>query len=129
MTAPPPDVAEDVADLIDQLVTGFNAKRPDATSAIFTEDGSVVTPPGQVVRGRDELREDQAMRLGGPAADWEISAEVEHLDAVTDDVVLAQVRQDMTTPGGPFSNIGTVVAVRDGDAWRVVRYHNTRITT
>lgn len=127
-TSPLPAVdADAIRALLARLQGGFNAKVPDTTAGLFTDDGVSIAPPGNVVRGREDLHAYQTARLTGPAADWEIAVEVEDLTRLADDVVLAHVRQDMTIPGGSFSNVGTVVVVRRDGAWLVARYHNSRI--
>ncbi|QYG95117.1 SgcJ/EcaC family oxidoreductase [Iamia sp. SCSIO 61187] len=122
----PADAAA-ITDLLTRLQVGFNANEPDATAAIFTDDAVSIPPPGNVVRDAADLHAYQTARLTGQAADWRIEVAVEGLTPVAPDVVIAHVRQDMTIPGGSFSNVGTAVAVRRAGAWRIARYHNSRI--
>jgi len=119
--------ATEIRALLGRVQGGFNTKAADVTAGIFTDDGVTIAPPGNVVRGREDLHAYQTARLTGPAADWEIAVEVEELTRLSDDVVVAHVRQDMTIPGGSFSNVGTAVVVRREGAWLVARYHNSRI--
>jgi uncharacterized protein (TIGR02246 family) len=122
-----PDDAQEITALLGRLQTGFNDKEADTTAAIFTDDAVSIPPPGNVVRGHRDLHAYQVGRLSGPAADWRITLHVEDLVAVAPDAVIAHVRQDMTIPGGSFSNVGTVVVVRRDGSWRVARYHNSRV--
>ncbi|GAA2777796.1 SgcJ/EcaC family oxidoreductase [Saccharopolyspora taberi] len=118
---------QEITALITAIETGFNDKDPAVLDGVFAADAVVVAPDGTMLRGWDELFAYHKTRLSGPANGWRISTSVLDVGFLGATSAIVQVRQDMTTPDGGFSNHGTAVAKKVNGVWWLCSFHNTRI--
>ena len=55
---------------------------------------------------------------------------IEGLRSLRDGVALAHVRAELHVPNGPMAGelraLATAVLVREGDAWKIAAFHNTK---
>lgn len=122
-------IDDDVTDLYQRLIAGWNENDADAMAAPMAPDGLMIGFDGSQMEGREAI----ASELGRIFADHETATYVTKVRAVkalgADAAVLHAVA-GMVPPGGsevmPDRNaIQTVVAKQADDAWSVALFQNT----
>jgi uncharacterized protein (TIGR02246 family) len=110
----------------EQYTFAWNHHDPKAMAALFTQDGDVVTPYGQFLKGRQAVEERFNKEQAGWAKDVKLTTAVDGIRLVKPDVVLvdgtvsaAGAREadgQVATLRGRFSN---VMVKRDGQ-WLIL---------
>jgi uncharacterized protein (TIGR02246 family) len=122
-------IDDEVIELYQRLVAGWNASDADAMAAPIARDGLVIGFDGSQMVGRDEI----ARELGRIFADHETATYVTKVRSVKplgSDGGLLHAVAGMVPPGGaelmPDRNaIQTVVAHRGDDGWSVALFQTT----
>lgn len=111
---------------IEQLLAdhqvAWNAHDADGLAAQFADDGTLVTPTGNRVAGRDAIR--QVMASPGPTKQTQSRVELDGVQWLGEGLAVVDATQTLTGPG--VDQLGTdrakLVAVvrRDADGWQFV---------
>jgi uncharacterized protein (TIGR02246 family) len=121
-----------VRGLYDELIEGWNQGSGAHFAAVFVEDGILIGFDGTYMRGRSVIeRFHQALFdkwLKGTRLTGTVS-EVRFLgpDIAIMHAVGGTIGRRKTKPAPARDSIQTLVAVRTGENWRLVAFHNTRI--
>src|SRR3712207_5108444 len=123
---------EAVRDLYRELMDGWNRGSGEDYAAVFTEDGDLVAFDGTHFEGREKIAPfhqelfDKWMkgsRLVGRIKDVRfLSPNVALMHAVG-----STVMRGKSEPSPERESIQTLVAVRQGEAWRLAAFQNTRV--
>ena len=118
--------------LYQQLMDGWNQGSGDAFAAVFTEDGDLVAFDGTHFKGREEIapfhqelfyKWMKGSRLAGHAKDVRfLNPDVALMHALG-----STVMRGKSEPSPERDSIQTLVAVRQGEEWRLAAFQNTRI--
>ena len=111
-------------DVLDRWKSGIEAHQPGEVAALFTEDGIFQGLRPYSV-GRDKVTEYYDSQPLDLTADYRF----QETRRLADDVVLGYVFVEFgfaETGREPILTNLTVVAVRDGDDWRLAHYHVSR---
>jgi uncharacterized protein (TIGR02246 family) len=121
-----------VRDLYRELMDGWNRGSGDAFAAAFTDDGDLVAFDGTHFKGREEIAPFhqelfdkwlKGSRLVGKVKDVRfLSPEVALMHAVG-----STVMRGKSEPSPERDSIQTLVAVRQGEEWRLAAFQNTRV--
>jgi uncharacterized protein (TIGR02246 family) len=122
-------IVDDVTDLYQRLIAGWNENDADAMAAAIAPDGLMIGFDGSQMEGPEAI----ASELGRIFADHETATYVTKVRAVkslSSDAAVLHAVAGMVPPGGseimPARNaIQTVVAKRDDDTWSIVLFQNT----
>jgi uncharacterized protein (TIGR02246 family) len=130
-TANPAEEAA-VRALYGELMDGWNHGSGEAFAAAFTEDGDLVAFDGTHFEGREEIapfhqelfdRWMKGSRLVGQVKDVRfLSPDVALIHAVG-----STVMRGKSEPSPERDSIQTLVAVRQGEEWRLAAFQNTRV--
>jgi uncharacterized protein (TIGR02246 family) len=108
--------------VLDRWKAGIEAHQPEEVAALFTEDAIFqgLRPYSVGRSGVTEYYDSQPLGLTAPFSFQETRR-------LSDDVVLGYVSVEFGfTDREPIPTNLTVVAVRDGDEWRLAHYHVSR---
>jgi uncharacterized protein (TIGR02246 family) len=119
----------DVAERYEQLIDGWNARDAEQFAEPFSESGTAIGFDGSEMSGRDAI----AAELGRIFDDHHTAthvAKVRSLRLLSADVALLHSVVGMIPPGGSAVDRDknahqTVLAVKDGQEWRIVLLQNT----
>jgi uncharacterized protein (TIGR02246 family) len=109
-------------ELIDAHDEAWNAHDPTALAALFEDGGTLVTPRGDHIQGRDSLQ--QSFAQPGPTKQTRSSSRLDRIQWIADDLVLIDATQTLSGPG--VARIGAAeaklaaVARRVDATWRFV---------
>jgi uncharacterized protein (TIGR02246 family) len=111
-------------DVLDRWKSGIEAREPREVAALFTEDG-IFQGFRPYSTGREAVAEYYDSQPVGLTADYRL----QETRRLSDDVILGylSVEFGFTDRDSIPANL-TVVAVPDGDRWRLAHYHVSRIT-
>jgi uncharacterized protein (TIGR02246 family) len=120
---------EEIRSLHRRLLDAWNNQDGHAFGSLFAPDGSSVGFDGSTVSGSDRIGD----YLSGIFADHRTAsfvAIVREVRFLAPDVALLRAEAGMVPPGGddinPATNaIQTLVAVKQGDGWRIALFQNT----
>jgi uncharacterized protein (TIGR02246 family) len=127
-------VADEAAirELYGELMDGWNRGSGEAFAAAFTEDGDLVAFDGTHFKGRKEIvpfhqelfdKWLKGSRLVGKVKDVRfLSPDVALMHAVG-----STVMRGKSEPSPERDSIQTLVAVRQGEEWRLAAFQNTRV--
>ncbi|MGU3291709.1 SgcJ/EcaC family oxidoreductase [Williamsia sp. M5A3_1d] len=115
-----------IAHLVDHLQRGHDTGDADTYDLSFAGDILWGSPKGQVLQGFAALNAIHHTQLTGTPASPASVFELAQASAVTDDVVIAQIRR--RAKNGAFSEMAMYVLVRRDDRWWVAAGQNTPIT-
>jgi uncharacterized protein (TIGR02246 family) len=118
----------EIRDLYARLLAAWNDRNAAAFAALFGDDGAMIGFDGSQAAGpaiRDHL---QPVFTDHPTAAY--VARVREIRTLAPEVVLLRAAAGMVPPGGDDLNpavntLQTLLAVRAGDAWRIVLFQNT----
>lgn len=112
-----------------ELATGFadawNQHDMDALARVFHEDAGFVTVRGTYVRGREEIRRQQAAEHAGPYADSILRAEVVDARGPAPGVIVGHVQSELSVTGQTRRAFVTLVIEQRAELWRISAAHNT----
>lgn len=116
--APPSEHA--LTALLEAHDEAWNAHNPDAMTALYTPEASVVTPTGKRYEGTDALHE--CFAAPGPTKQTTSSTRLDAVQWLGPDVALIDATQTLSGPGVEVLGVGEahligVVERRDG-AWK-----------
>jgi len=126
------DQSEKVArDLLKQLEDGWNAGDGEAFGKAFTEDADFVAIRGDYHHGREAIAKGHEGIFNSIYKDSRASYGLLQARALTDGVVLAHARSDLSAPSGPLagehSSVSTLVLVHEEGGWKISGFHNTLV--
>ena len=126
------DQPEKIAhDVIKQLEDSWNTANGEAFGEAFTEDADFIAIRGDYHQGREAIAKGHHAIFNSIYKDSRATYELIRARALSDDVILAQTRSDLSAPSGPLagehSSVSTLVLVRDEGAWLVAGLHNTLV--
>jgi uncharacterized protein (TIGR02246 family) len=111
------------------LTDAWNAYDGAAFARAFTEDADFVNIFGMHGVGRDAIARNHQMIFDGVYRGSVNRFTVAKVRAL-DNVILAHLEAELTIPDGPMSGVlrarALAALVRDGDAWKIVSFQNTR---
>jgi uncharacterized protein (TIGR02246 family) len=111
-----------LVELIEAHDDAWNAHDPTALAALFADDGTLVTPRGDHIQGRDAL--EVSFAEPGPTKQTQSSARLDRVQWLADDLALIDATQTLSGPG--VARIGAseaklvAVARRIDETWRFV---------
>jgi uncharacterized protein (TIGR02246 family) len=119
----------DIRDLYDSMIAGWNAGDAAAMTRDFADDGEVVGFDGSEVRGRGRI----ASYLAGIFANHKVASYVtlvREVRTLAPDVMLLRAHAGMIPPGKSEINratnaVQTLIAVARGDRWQIALFQNT----
>jgi uncharacterized protein (TIGR02246 family) len=130
-TANPAEEAT-VRDLYQKLMNGWNQGSGEAFAAVFTEDGDLVAFDGTHFKGREEIAPFHQELFDRWMKGTRLVGRVEDVRFLSPDVALihavgSTVMRGKSEPSPERDSIQTLVAVRQGEEWRLAAFQNTRI--
>ena len=122
--------AETIArELIIRLEDAWNAANGQAFGEPFTEDADFVDIRGDYHQSRQAIARGHQGILDTIYKDSRITYVLLQARTLTDNVVLAHARTDLSAPSGPLtgehSAIATLVVVHKDGQWQIAGFHNT----
>ncbi|MDP9024507.1 MAG: SgcJ/EcaC family oxidoreductase [Candidatus Eremiobacteraeota bacterium] len=112
------------------LTAAWNAADGAAFAREFTGDADFVNIFAMHFVGREAVAKAHEMIFDTIYRGSHNSFTVEKVRPLGDDAAVALIRANLQVPSGPMAGnlvaLATAVIVRDGDAWRIVTFHNTR---
>jgi uncharacterized protein (TIGR02246 family) len=119
----------DIRDLYQRMIAGWNAGDAAAMTRDFTGDGQIVGFDGSEVSGRGRIES----YLAAIFANHKVASYVTLVPEVRDlapDVMLLRAHAGMVPPGKSEINratnaVQTLIAVKYGDRWQVALFQNT----
>jgi uncharacterized protein (TIGR02246 family) len=116
------DEREILQDVLNRWKSGIEAREPREVAALFTEDGIFQGLRPYSV-GRENVAKYYDSQPVGLTADYRF----QETRRLSDDVILGYLAVEFGfTDRDPISTNLTLVAVRDGDQWRLAHYHVSR---
>ena len=120
--APASIAAPDVATVLEAHDAGWNAHDSDHLADLFVADGTLVTPTGTRVQGREALAE--LFASPGPTKQTTSVTKVEAVQFLADDMAIVDARQTLSGPGveqlgSSEARLTAVLRLVDGQ-WRIV---------
>jgi uncharacterized protein (TIGR02246 family) len=111
------------------VLDAWNRKNAADFAAAFEDDGCTIGFDGSLLDGRVEIESGLA-KIFADHPTGRYVAKVQHIRFATPDVALLRAMTGMVTPGqtgiNPAVNAWqTIVAVRDGDGFRIAKLQNT----
>jgi len=115
--------------MYEDYLTAWNAQNGVRLAGLFTHDGNLVGFDGSTVDGREAIEE----HLSGVFADHRTASyvgKIREVRQLAPGVALLRAHAGMVPPGGDDINekvntVHTVVAVRDGEDWRIALFTAT----
>ena len=124
------DVSAEVAPIVQALEDAWNAGDHERFAAPFAADADFVNIVGMHARGRDEIAAGHAHIFRTMYAGSRVEYRLKSARLLRPDVALAHVDARLHVPAGPVAGdvaaLWSAVLVRDGGAWRIASFHNTR---
>lgn len=118
-------------ELVKQLEDGWNAADGEAFAKPFAEDADYVAIRGDYHRSREAIAKGHQGIFDSIYKGSRVSYELLQARALTDDVILAHTRSELSAPSGPLagdhSALFTLVLVRKDGGWQIAGFHNTLI--
>ena len=131
----PADTAADTAAkvFVSGLEAAWNAADGAAFGARFTHDAVFVDVRGSRHRGRPAIADGHQGIFDSIYRGSTVRYEVESIDQLGPDVVVAHANATLDCPAGPMAGVNharfTVVLVRGGSAWEATTFHNTLVVS
>jgi len=121
--------SEDVRNLYQRMIDGWNAGDAAAMTRDFADDGEIVGFDGSEVSGRERI----ASYLAGIFADHKVASFVtlvRDVREITPGVMMLRAHAGMVPPGKSEINratnaVQTLVATKRGDRWQIALFQNT----
>jgi len=122
-------IEEEIKELYQQVLEGWNRRSAAAMAAPFADNGSVVGFDGSQMNGRAEIEATLAPIFAGHPTARYVSI-VQEVRQLAPNAVLLRAVVGMVPPGkkeiNPVTNaIQSLVAVKEGDRWCVALFQNT----
>ncbi|MBP2368335.1 SgcJ/EcaC family oxidoreductase [Pseudonocardia parietis] len=113
---------------IGSLTSAWNAGDADAYGAGFTPDATYTSWVGTHYTGREDIVEGHRALFDGVLAGTRLTDRFLSVRFVHPDVAVVSTRGDTyeDTPPALPDKVQTYTVVRDGAAWRIASFHNTR---
>lgn len=112
------------------LTTAWNTADAKAFAAQFTADADFVNIFAMHGVGRDAIAQGHQTIFDTIYKGSTNRFTVKAVRRLNDDIAIAHISARLQVPSGPLAGelaaLATAVLVRDGDAWRIVAFHNTR---
>ena len=131
----PADTAADTAArvFVAGLEAAWNAADGAAFGTRFTDDAVFVDVRGSRHRGRPAIADGHQGIFDSIYRGSTVRYEVESIDQLGPDVVVAHANATLDCPAGPMAGVNharfTVVLVRGGNAWEATAFHNTLVVS
>ena len=124
--------AEKIArELIKKLEDAWNAADGQAFGAPCTEDADFVAIRGDYHKSREAIAEGHQSIFNTIYKDSRITYVLLQARTLTDNVILAHARSDLSAPSGPLtgehSAVATLVVVHRDGKWQIAGFHNTLV--
>jgi uncharacterized protein (TIGR02246 family) len=121
-----------VRDLYTELMDGWNRGSGEDFAAVFTEDGDLVAFDGTHFKGREEIAPFHQELFDKWLRGSRLVGRVKDVRFLSSDVALIHavggtVMRGKSEPSPERDSIQTLVAVREGEEWRVAAFQNTRV--
>jgi uncharacterized protein (TIGR02246 family) len=119
----------DIRDLYERMIAGWNAGDAAAMTRDFSDDGQIVGFDGSEVSGREPI----ASHLAGIFANHKVASFVtlvREVREIAPSVMLLRAHAGMVPPGQTEINratnaVQTLIAVKRGDRWQIALFQNT----
>ena len=115
------------------LTAAWNAADGEAFAAQFAGDADFVNIFGMHVVGRDEIEKLHQTIFDTIYQGSHNAFTVEEVRALGDHAGIAHIRAHLHVPSGQLAGeiatLATVVLTREGHAWQIVAFQNTRVQT
>ena len=125
--------AKIAGELIKQLENAWNGADGQAFGTPYTEDAVFVTIRGDYLQSRAVITEGHQSIFNTIYKDSRITCVLLHARTLTDNVILAHARNDLSAPSGPLagehSTIATLVLVNKDRKWQIAGFHNTLVAS
>jgi uncharacterized protein (TIGR02246 family) len=126
------DLRAEIGRVIEEMTEGFNKHDGNAVSRMYAEDARLTTVRGEVMRGRGEIAKGLSAIFASRAKQATLKTLAYDIVAVTPDVALAYVTNELSGligPDGqglpPHQELSLRVFVKQGGSWVVKAFHNT----
>ncbi len=119
-------------DLYRELMDGWNRGSGEAFAAAFTEEGDLVAFDGTHFKGRQEIAPFHQELFDKWLKGTRLVGRVESVRFLSPDVALMHavggtMMRGKSKPSPERDSIQTLIAVREGDQWRIAAFQNTRV--
>lgn len=115
------------------LTHAWNASDSQAFASAFTADADFVNIYAMRAVGRDEIAGLHKMIFDTVYRGSDNRFTLDKIRRLSDDAVAAIITSELNVPQGPMAGIvravATAVFVRDGEAWKIAMFQNTREQT
>jgi uncharacterized protein (TIGR02246 family) len=118
--------APEIVELLASVDAAWNAGDATAFAALWTTDGTVISPQGQRTEGRDQIEREQAAGFAGPMKGTThtltaaaICRPANGVAVVDGEAVIANLRMPDGTTFPPLSANFTTVCVDHGGTWSI----------
>jgi uncharacterized protein (TIGR02246 family) len=112
------------------LSDAWNAADSRAFASAFTADADFVNIYAMRAVGRDEIAGLHQMIFDTVYRGSDNRFTVDKIRRLSDDVAAALITAELNVPQGPMAGVvrtvATAVFVRDGEAWKIAMFQNTR---
>ncbi|MEA2785881.1 MAG: hypothetical protein QOF71_1985 [Candidatus Eremiobacteraeota bacterium] len=112
------------------LTTAWNTADAKAFAAQFTADADFVNIFAMHGVGREAIAHGHQTIFDAIYKGSTNRFTVKAVRRLSDDIAVAHISASLHVPSGPLAGdlaaLATAVLVREGDAWRIVAFHNTR---
>lgn len=120
------NTSSEIARLLASVDAAWNAGDAAAFAALWTTDGTVISPQGQRTEGRDQIEREQAAGFAGPMKGTthtlsaaEIYRPTNDIAVVDGEAVIANLRMPDGTTFPPLSANFTAVCVDRDGTWLI----------
>ena len=122
-----------VEPVIERLETAWNSADGAAYAAPFMPDADFVNIRGELHSGADNIGAGHQGIFDSIYRGSTVRYEVESIDQLGPDVVVAHANATLDCPAGPMAGVNharfTVALVRGGSAWEATTFHNTLVVS
>jgi uncharacterized protein (TIGR02246 family) len=130
--APPADDEAAIRKLVDRISDGWQKADSDAVAGVFAEDGVLVAGEGSRRNGRAEIAQFMNQAFSGMPKGMRLTTQFKSLQFLRPDVAMLHTEGGFLMPGEtqlPQERLGiqSFVATKQGGAWQVALFQNTRI--
>jgi uncharacterized protein (TIGR02246 family) len=120
------NTSSEIARLLASVDAAWNAGDAAAFAALWTTDGTVISPQGQRTEGREQIEREQAAGFAGPMKGTTHTLTAAEIDRPTNDIavvdgeaVIANLRMPDGTTFPPLSANFTAVCVDRDGTWLI----------
>ena len=120
-----------VSEIVYELEKGWNAADGAGFARPFAEDADFVNIRGEHFRTREAISKGHQTIFDTIYKGSSVHFEVSSVRALDSGILLAHVKSTLRAPSGPLQgehhSLFTIVAIQDGNQWRIAAFHNTLV--